>query len=238
MTGRPTKLSLGDRALVGLVGLLGPVLIRLLGRTWRVTTVGGDVIERVHASRRAAVYAFWHGQLLALEYLYRGREIHVLSSWHRDGEVSARLMAALGFGVVRGSTSRGSARGLLGMLAKAKDGFDLAITPDGPRGPAGSVQRGIFFLAEKSGSPIVPLAVAARPSRRLSSWDRFLVPLPFSRVSVVFGEPITPDARAPFDEKSGALGDELSRLTIRAEELVGIRTGRGPSRAGTVAGAP
>ena len=232
MTGRPTRLSMGDRVLVGLVAFLGPALIRLLGRTWRATIVGDDVMERVHACGGAAIYAFWHGQLLALEYLYRDRGIHVLSSWHRDGEMSARLMAALGFGVVRGSTSRGSARGLLGMLAKSREGFDLAITPDGPRGPAGSVERGIFFLSEKSESPIVPLGVAARPAKRLSSWDRFLVPLPFSRVSVVFGEPINPDARVPFDEKARTLKEELGRLAVRAEELVGIRTGPGPSTGG------
>ncbi len=238
MTTRRPKLSGRDRVLLAIVGFAGPALIRLLGRTWRVTTVGDGVIERVHESGRAAIYAFWHGQLLALEYLYRGRRIHVLSSWHRDGEMSARLMTGLGFGVVRGSTSRGSARGLLGMLAKARGGLDLAITPDGPRGPAGSVQRGIFFLAEKSGSPIVPLAVAACPSKRLSSWDRFLVPLPFSRVSVVFGDPIVPDAQAPFDEKSRSLEEELSRLTTRAKGLVGIHAGRGLSAAGTAGGAP
>jgi hypothetical protein len=219
MTGGRGSLAPGDRVLVGLVGALGPFLIRVLGRTWRVTTVGGDVIARVHADGRAAIYAFWHGQLLALEYLYRGRMIHVLSSWHRDGEMSARLMSALGFGVVRGSTSRGSARGLLGMLAKAKQGYDLAITPDGPRGPWGSVERGIFFLSEKSGSPIVPIGVAATPAKRLASWDRFLVPLPFSRVSVVFGEAIAPDAGASLDDRSRALAAELVRLTAAAEEL-------------------
>jgi len=152
----------------------------------------------------------------------------VLSSWHRDGEMSARLMSALGFGVVRGSTSRGSARGLLGMLAKAKQGYDLAITPDGPRGPSGSVERGIFFLSEKSGSPIVPIGVAAAPAKRLASWDRFLVPLPFSRVSVVFGEAIPTDAGAALDDRSRALAAELARLTAAAEELArgGRRKGR------------
>lgn len=238
MTRRRAKLSGADRILVALVGLLGPALIRLLGCTWRVTTAGDGVIDAVHASGRTAIFAFWHGQLLALEYLYRGRKIHVLSSWHRDGEISARLMTALGFGVVRGSTSRGSARGLLGMLAKVREGFDLAITPDGPRGPAARVQRGIFFLAEKSGAPIVPLAVAARPSKRLSSWDRFIVPLPFSRVSVVFGDPIEPDAQAPFDDKSRALKDELSRLTAEAQALAGGRAHEASPGAPTTPGAP
>jgi lysophospholipid acyltransferase (LPLAT)-like uncharacterized protein len=124
------------------------------------------------------------------------------------------------------------------MLAKAREGFDLAITPDGPRGPAESVQRGIFFLSEKSRSPIVPIGVAAHPARRLSSWDRFVVPLPFSRVSVVFGEPIDPDVRVPFDEKARALKGELARLTLKAEELAGTGADIGPSGSATRAGAP
>lgn len=231
-------LSRGDRILAGLVGLAGPILVRVLGSTWRPTIVRGEVMERVHSSGRGAIYAFWHGRLLALEYLYRGRAIHVLSSWHRDGEMSARLMAALGFGVVRGSTSRGSARGVLGMLAKAREGFDLAITPDGPRGPAESVQPGIFFLSDKSGSPIVPIGVAARPAARLSSWDRFLVPLPFSRVSVIFGEPIDPGRGGTLDERARALAGVLKRLTLEAEELAGTREQPGGPGTATRAEAP
>lgn len=236
MSSRRPKLSRGDRALAALVGFLGPILIRLLGRTWRVTTVGEDAIDRAHSGGRAAIFAFWHARFLPLEYVYRGRGIHVLSSWHRDGELSARLMAALGFGVVRGSTSRGSARGLLGMLSKVKEGHDLAITPDGPRGPSERVQRGILFLAEKSGSPIVPIGVAARPSKRLSSWDRFIVPYPFSRVAVVFGEPVAVDGSVPFTECARALGAELGRLTDQAEALVGGGAGEVLGREGRPGG--
>jgi len=235
--GRP-RLSRGDRILAGLVGFVGPILIRLLGCTWRVTTSGEQVIDAVHAGGRAAIFAFWHGQFLPLEYVYRGRGIHVLSSWHRDGELSARLMAALGFGVVRGSTSRGSARGLLGMLSKVKEGRDLAITPDGPRGPSERVQRGILFLAEKSGCPIVPIGVAARPSKRLTSWDRFIVPYPFSRIAVVFGEPVSIDGSVPIAESARTLGAELGRLTETAEALVGAAGGGESSGARAGRGGP
>ena len=106
------------------------------------------------------------------------------------------------------------------LTVKAREGFDLAITPDGPRGPAGSVERGIFFLEEKSGSPIVPLGVAARPSKRLASWDRFLVPLPFSRVVVAFGAPIEPAPEHLLDDGPAALAEELSRLSAKAEGLL------------------
>ena len=215
-----TQLSVGDSLLVASVGLIGPVLVRLLGSTWRATEIHVERVERVHESGRPAVFAFWHGVLLPLEYICRGRGIQVLSSLHRDGEMSARLMTAFGYGVVRGSSTRGSARGLLRMLARAVEGLDLAITPDGPKGPARRVKRGIFYLAEKSGGALVPVGVAAARTKRLSSWDSFLVPLPFSRVAVVYGEPLEWEESAPFEEKAALLEAALGRVNAEAREAV------------------
>ena len=215
-----TRLSAGDRILVGLVGCIGPVVVRLLGSTWRATEVHVERVERVHESGRPVVFAFWHGVLLPLEYICRGRSIQVLSSWHRDGEMSARVMTALGYGVVRGSSTRGSARGLLRMLARAVEGLDLAITPDGPTGPAARVKRGIFYLTEKSGGKLVPVGVGAGRAKRMSSWDSFVVPLPFSRVAVVYGEPLEWDESASFEEKAALLEAALGRVNKEASEVV------------------
>lgn len=219
MTERP-RLSRTDRALVWLAGTLGPAFLILLGRTWRIDVRNSEAVDRVHDAGRAIVFAFWHGVLLPLEYAYRGRNIQVLSSWHRDGEISARLMSALGYGVVRGSSTRGSTRGLMKMLSRAREGLDLAITPDGPTGPAGKVKRGIFYLAEKSGSALVPVGVAASAGRRLSSWDRFLIPRPFASVTIVYGDPLYWDESADFDVKARVLEDELKRLASEAEEAL------------------
>ncbi len=215
---RRAGLSLWDRVLVGAVGRLGPLLLMLLGSTWRVAELHTERVDEVHATGRAVVFAFWHGVLLPLEFICRDRNIQVLSSWHRDGEMSARLMTALGYGVVRGSSTRGSARGLLRMLARAVEGFDLAVTPDGPKGPARSVKRGIFYLAERSGGRLIPVGVGASRAGRLSSWDSFMVPLPFSRVTVVYGEPLAWDASAPFDEKAATLKAAIERLSAEAAE--------------------
>lgn len=217
--GRP-GLSVWDRILVGFVGRIGPVLLRLLGSSWRATEIHIERVERVHESGRPAVFTFWHGVLLPLEYICRGRNIQVLSSWHRDGEISARLMTALGYGVVRGSSTRGSARGLLRMLARAVEGLDLAVTPDGPRGPAERVKRGVFYLAEKSGGTLLPVGVGAARAKRMSSWDSFMVPLPFSRVAVVYGEPLEWDKSAPFEEKAALLEAALGRVNKEASEAV------------------
>lgn len=213
------KLGAGDRMLVAAAGALGPLIVRGLGVTWRLRVEGHPAIEAFHAAGRRVIHAFWHGQLLGLEYAYRGSGICVLSSWHRDGEISARVMSALGYEVVRGSTTRGSARGLIGMLSKVKEGHDLAVTPDGPRGPAHIVKPGIFYLSDRSGAPIVPVAVWSDRSRRLSSWDGFAVPLPFARVVVAHGDPIEPGDGAPVEERAGALAEILEALGERAREL-------------------
>ena len=217
------RLSLYDRILVRVAGAVGPLLLRALGATWRVRFRNQCVVDRIHASGRGIVFAFWHGTLLPLEYACRGRGIQVLSSLHRDGEISARLMTSLGYGVVRGSSTRGSARGLMRMLARATEGRDLAITPDGPTGPARSVKRGIFYLSERSGAPIVPVGVGVSRAKRLSSWDSFTVPLPFATVAVVYGEPIEPDASSTFDEKAARLKSEIDRLVREADGVVARR---------------
>ncbi len=214
------RLSLRDRLLVWAAGTVAPAFLRLLGSTWKVRVEREDLV-RAARSGDGVILAFWHGQLLPLEYVYRARSICVLSSWHRDGEMSARLMSALGYTVVRGSTSRGSVRGLLAMLAKSSEGLDLAVTPDGPRGPAGSVKPGVFFLSDRAGAPIVPMAAWARPASRLSSWDGFIVPLPFSRVGIVYGEPMLPGDPSSLDARAEELKLRLDALTRQARRLVG-----------------
>ena len=106
------------------------------------------------------------------------------------------------------------------MLARAVEGLDLAVTPDGPRGPAERIKRGVFYLAEKSGGKLVPVGVAAARAKRISSWDSFMVPLPFSRVAVVYGEPLEWDESATFEEKAALLEAALGRLNREAAEAV------------------
>ncbi len=213
------KLNTRDRVMVAAAGLAGPAVIRALGASWRLRVRGYEAVEAMHAQGRPVIYALWHGQLLSLEYAHRGAGICVMSSWHRDGELSARVLSGLGYEVVRGSTRRGSVRGLVGMLSKVKEGHDLAITPDGPKGPARIVKPGVLYLSERSGAPIVPLAVWSDRAKRLSSWDGFSVPLPFARVVVAHGDPIEPDPGAPVEARAEALAATLEALTDRASRL-------------------
>ena len=171
-----------------LVGLLGSLLVRVLVSTLRMRVVGRRRPER--PGGKAVIYCFWHSQLLSLAYLYRNQNIHVLVSSHRDGEYIVRITKRLGYGAVRGSSTRGSARLLSDALEALGKGLDIAITPDGPRGPRQQFKPGAIFLARESGLPIVLGACVAEHTWRLRSWDGFHVPKPFSRATLVVGDPI------------------------------------------------
>jgi lysophospholipid acyltransferase (LPLAT)-like uncharacterized protein len=218
MSGERGKPTLKERFLLGAAGRLGPLLVLLLGATWRIEEIHYERVEAIHESGRPAVFAFWHGVLLPLTYVCRRRNIQVLTSLHRDGEAISRVIEALGFGAVRGSSSRGSARGLVRMISRGAEGLDLAVTPDGPRGPARSVKRGVFYLAEKSGGRLVPVGVGASRAKRLSSWDSFMIPLPFSRVAVVYGEPLVWCESDEFETRSSLFRAAAEAANAEAAE--------------------
>jgi hypothetical protein len=139
---------------------------------------------------KPVLLAFWHGRMLYFIHLYRHLSSTVLVSHSKDGELVSRILTRFGVHTTRGSSSRGGARGLLHIVKKVRQGYHAAFTPDGPRGPRYQVQPGIVVVAKKTGAPILPVTYSAQWKRVLGSWDSFVVPLPFSRVVVVYGEPI------------------------------------------------
>ena len=203
---------------------MGPVLIKSLGITLRVTRVGSEHITAARSTAGNVLFAFWHGRLLPLTYVHRGEGINVLVSTHQDGEYIARVIHGLGFGTSRGSSTRGGVRALRELIRAHDDRLDLGITPDGPRGPREKVQPGVIYLAKKLGLPVVPIGVSARPSLRAKSWDRFMVPLPFARCAIVYGQPILFDgsvSKEAIDSAGDHLELNLARVTREADENCG-----------------
>jgi lysophospholipid acyltransferase (LPLAT)-like uncharacterized protein len=154
-----------------------------------------------------------------MPYAYRGRRISVLVSQSRDGELIARTVGWLGIDCSRGSSSRGGIAGLRTLLRKAGEGWDLAFTPDGPRGPVREVQPGVILAAAASGLPIQPVALAATREKLLHSWDRFVVPLPLSTVHFVYGEPLAVERRGDTAAAAAELKRRLDGLEETAECL-------------------
>lgn len=195
---------------------IGAVLIRALGWTWRIRVSDDDDLRRQRAAKQPVIFILWHGQLLPLLYHHRREGVAVLISEHSDGEIVARIAISLGYRTVRGSTSRGAARALIGLSRAVKEGHDLAITPDGPRGPARSFAAGALVVSQRTGAPMVPVAVSASRGWRLKSWDRFLIPKPFARVHIAYGDLMSIQ---PGDVRDAAAeADRASRALAHAEQ--------------------
>jgi lysophospholipid acyltransferase (LPLAT)-like uncharacterized protein len=208
-------------ASTAVVSWLAASLIRGLRATVRLRHHGDREVRRREARGEHFILAFWHRHLLLMPYVYRGRRISVLVSQSRDGELIARTVARLGIDSSRGSSSRGGAAGMRTLLRKAAAGYDLAFTPDGPRGPAREVQPGVVLAAAATGLPIQPVAVAATRARRLRSWDRFLVPLPLATVHFVYGEPLSVGRRDDPAQAAAELKRRLDAAEEEAERLAG-----------------
>jgi hypothetical protein len=202
-------------------------MVKAIGPTWRVQVVRGDIEPTVRAQRRNVIYAFWHGQLLYLMYRYRGSGVYILVSQSRDGDVLSRILRHFGLPTIRGSSSRGGHRSLLALVRLARAGASAAIAPDGPRGPRHHAQSGVITLARLTEMPIIPVAVGARWKIEFRSWDRFLLPLPGSRIIVAYGEPVVVSAQtdaAMLEQKRQELEGKLLKLSEEVNLATQSRT--------------
>ncbi|MFH1335408.1 MAG: lysophospholipid acyltransferase family protein, partial [Candidatus Zixiibacteriota bacterium] len=159
--------------------------------------------------------------MLIFAYTHRRQRIHVLISQHRDGEYIARIIHRLGFVSVRGSTTRGGPKAIFEICEKIFSGYDVAISPDGPKGPGFEVHPGILYIAQRSQMPILPITNSAQRRWNLSSWDKFLIPQPFSKTVIMLGNPIyVPVEATPeeLEEKRKELESGLLGLTRMADD--------------------
>jgi len=211
LSGRHQPVKLRSRWLIGLAAFLGAMVLRAWLRTVRARVTAADArTDPIGSPSQRFIYAFWHESLLAPAKVKT--RVKVLVSQSADGELIAQVCRHLGIGVVRGSPARGGAKGLLELL-RNDDHAHLAITPDGPRGPRRRLKAGIVFLASHTGLPIVPVGIGFTRAWRAKSWDKFVIPCPFSTVTGVLAEPIVVPPQLDSE------GIERHRLEIEAALL-------------------
>ncbi|MDP8214114.1 MAG: lysophospholipid acyltransferase family protein [Candidatus Euphemobacter frigidus] len=202
---------------------------RLVGVSSHWHVRGDEPVWELFREEKPVIFAFWHNRFIMMPYIYRFRfrkeRIAVIVSLSRDGELVGRFLGRYCFKVVRGSSSRGGKRAFLKLIRSLRNGWDVAVTPDGPRGPRYRIQDGIISLASVSGAPIVPVSYAS--SLRFvfkGSWDHFRLPLPCSRIKLVFAPPLRVGREVKERERSG-LREELRRRLRQAdrtaEEVIG-----------------
>jgi lysophospholipid acyltransferase (LPLAT)-like uncharacterized protein len=200
------------------IAIAGSALIRCLGYTWRIERVDEAHMQTAREHLPNFIYALWHGQLLPLTFAHRGRSIHALTSAHRDGEIIGQILRRMGYGHVRGSSTRGGTGAILSLTKKIEQGHDVCITVDGPVGPKYRAKPGALQIARLSGAAILPVAAASRRRKTLSSWDAFEVPYPLTRVRVQYGEPVV----VPPDADAGEMEAKRIELETRLDALTRV----------------
>ena len=199
-----------------IVRVVGGALASLLARTWRMRVIHEERWTDLRDSHQSFLFVLWHESLLPLLWRHRKQGVAIVVSEARDGEHLATYAESIGYRLVRGSSTRGAARALLGAVRELDAGHPVAFTPDGPRGPRREVKQGVVAAAQRAAVPILPIHADADRAWRFASWDRFMLPKPFARVRIAYGEPFLVEA----GPEGLARGMENTRIAMEA--VVGI----------------
>lgn len=225
------KYSWGQRLLIYVADYFIYALIYLIGKSVRfeategwqgLDVVGYESFEKAFENRSPGAFAFWHNRIFLLTYYWfeHGEKYAgaVMSSQSFDGEYIARVAQRFGYGVVRGSSTRGGSQGLKTMVRLAKHGIRMTFTIDGPTGPMYKAKSGAVHFARHAGVPIAPMLIEAEKFWTINSWDKLQIPKPFTRAKLFVAEPIFVSADS--DEKE--LKDKQKELQRKLDELVEI----------------
>lgn len=210
-----------DKLLLFIIPRFYSLVLRFLARTIRKEVFFPERPRNFWDQGQHVIAAFWHQRLLMMPFLPWGK-VSVLISQHRDGEFIARAVKFLGYDSVRGSTTRGGISALREMIRVFRKGSDIAVTPDGPQGPKHVVQIGVVELARLTGAPILPVTYSASWCKVFGSWDNFILPLPFSKVAYLWGEPlfVPRDAgKDKLEESRLLLQERMRQITEEADRI-------------------
>jgi lysophospholipid acyltransferase (LPLAT)-like uncharacterized protein len=219
------RFTLRQRIALSLISWAGALAIRLIGITLRLEE-GTDVPSEPSVRPRPTVYCFWHRCIFPACYAYRSVGMAIMISRSFDGEYIARICHHFGYRTVRGSSSRAALSGFRGMQRELEEGRSVVIPVDGPRGPRYVAKPGPVLMAQNAQTEIICFYVAVQRAWVLKSWDRMLIPKPFSRVYTHAGRPITVPADATEDQRrqaTAAMEAELERVRKVAETKMGVQ---------------
>ena len=212
-----------DNAFDKLKDILLPPLAYLILKLINITVsyqVENEVELKEVADDKAVIIALWHDQLWYPSYYLRDRGYVALADISRLGDCIAYALKKSGFKMIRGSTSRGGSASLRKLLRSLKNKETLTITPDGPKGPRHKIKPGIVYLGEKTNSLIVPLGVAFKNKWQLGTWDKFQIPHPFTKATLVFGTPFKIDSSTKLAEKQELIEQRMDNVTEKANQLL------------------
>ena len=215
------KFTLGQRFVLAIVPRIVWALLSVVGRTWRFEVIAEEGVTPVLFGQKPGpeIYCFWHQCVLPCTIYFRKSLSVIMISRSFDGELITRILMMFGFGAVRGSSSRSAREGLLGLKRVIESGHTAIFTADGPRGPIYETKMGPIKLAQSTGAPIGVFHLEPEKAWVMNSWDRFLVPKPFTRICVSWAQwtHVAEDLPADqFESKRLELNDAIERARRRA----------------------
>lgn len=191
-----------------------------IAATVRLKVVDWDILEKAMAAGKGGLVLLWHGATILPIYRCRHMGFYSIVSVSKDGELQNMLLRSRGYKTIRGSSGRHGMRALLEAIRLLQGGNMIAITPDGPKGPLKKVQPGTVHLAQRSGCPVIPVGIACEPCKRLKSWDSHMIPLPFAKAVMVFGEPLWISNTEDESDAAVRIEQAINDADCRAGELL------------------
>ena len=202
---------------------IGLLIVKIISSTYRTRVINPEIELDVLRRGQVPIYASWHQRFFpGITFFAKRKPISIMISQSKDGELISRIVNQLGWHPVRGSSSRGGKKALKEIYTLAKKGCKIAHIVDGPKGPRGVVKPGLLIISKVSGMPILPTITSAEKKWMFNSWDRFIVPKPFSRVIIRFGDEINVPGNlqgADFEKKRSFIEDTLKKLYDETDSL-------------------
>lgn len=196
--------------------------LTVLCKSLKIEKQNIEVIEKLNNKNQNYVLAFWHGTMLLPWYLHGSEKFVALTSKSKDGDLLAKMLRKWKYNVVRGSSSTGGDVALGIMVDYAKNGFSIAITPDGPRGPRHKFKAGAVVTAKKTGIPVILAGVGFKRKKILSNWDKFEIPYFFTNIKIIYSESVYINRDLTYEQTSKIISEceeTLNDLQTRAQDF-------------------
>jgi len=217
------KNSLKDWFHIHILPVFAWIFFHIMTFSFKLRFIGRENIKQIREKNDNIIFAAWHGRQFLLIPCLPKEHLCAMSSTSRDGMMQANILKKFHFSIIPGSSKKSPARALIGNIRKIQSGFDTVIAVDGPTGPLYKVKPGAVFMSKKTGAPIIPVVFSSSPGIELKSWDRYLLPFPFAKCVMIFGNPIYPNtdlSESAIQEESEILENTLNHLMKEADQVV------------------
>jgi len=192
-------------------------IITILSLTLKIKKINENIVEDLKKNNKKIIYVFWHGQQFLLVYTNRNKNIAILTSLSKDGDIQTKILSKFGYYCIRGSSSKGGVLGLREMIRAMRKGHDCAFAIDGPKGPIYKPKPGAVLLSKITEALILPVACSIKNAIIFDrAWDKYILPYPFSKALIIYGDPIMVKKDDDINLKLKEIEDNLNLLTVKA----------------------